>query len=857
MKTYLGIITVVLAIVMSTEACVGSQRNPSLSEIEISNLEADYKFHLENKSELSEYKLTLVMSWNISEGVDYDGILVRLTDSESQPQLRKRRFIPPPPPPVINTTPSSCNNKTLWTVDSNGTSVECQVPCKGILSEPCLYSQVCAQLANNFTSLPKNQRKLEMPIEFGRVYRFKMMVYKEWSIGHEVEFKLTEIVSFCRHELITNHKVDETLAHQFCSDEQDIAKNTYFSGPPANLEIFKEYRDMSINRGVVELRWSDPHDLLPNVTVLSYAVFASKGEPNRGTVFASEKSADGNYTVLKITNIKFGEEVEVRITPYTDNCDGCTNYGFPGVKLFKFSDIDACKGDNITEPYCHSAAICHDFPSSNESSASCTCGVGYEGNGIAYAGGEGCVDYDACAARNVSNHTCHPYAFCKDLQAPSMGANCSCPADFVGDGYRSGSGCTKLSLIIALGVGLPAVALVVVAVLAVLWKMRLYKKRQIEKKMSHFFSTPDVNYTSSISKSIFMNKNTMETQDNGVFGKKWELDRNSIELKGVIGRGNFGVVYRGLYTAEGEEKSVAVKMTPENPSESIRQSFLAEISLITSIGLHENLIGMIGCCTAGDPQKPIYLVSQFMKYGDLLHFLWDAREESNRLKDPIYNLTELGIYHIAAQVANGMQYLSENKFIHGDIAARNILVDEGLKCKISDFGLANDVYRYGMIKGAAEKTVPLKWVSPERMMAGKVPITWRSDVWSFGILLYEAITLGASPYPEIPRDEIFDKLKSGYRMKQPESCSLYLYNIMLKCWEWKPLKRPTFKQLVDDMKPPSLQDSEHYVNIVAMVPTLDALEEEGSSTSQSIGVSRHLDITPPHQNGDLNGSLVV
>uniref|UniRef100_H2Y4U1 Protein kinase domain-containing protein n=1 Tax=Ciona savignyi TaxID=51511 RepID=H2Y4U1_CIOSA len=175
-----------------------------------------------------------------------------------------------------------------------------------------------------------------------------------------------------------------------------------------------------------------------------------------------------------------------------------------------------------------------------------------------------------------------------------------------------------------------------------------------------------------------------------------------------------------------------------------------------NVGDHPNVLKVIGCCTT---MKPIMLVTEFLKYGDLLHFLWDSREVTKCDKDPAYHVTEKSLLQMAHQVATGMDYLTKSRIIHGDLAARNILVGEELTCKISDFGLANDVYRYGAIHGKSERCVPFKWISPERMMAGKLPITSKSDVWSFGNLMYEMITLGCMPHPDIESDKLLNKLK--------------------------------------------------------------------------------------------------
>lgn len=198
-----------------------------------------------------------------------------------------------------------------------------------------------------------------------------------------------------------------------------------------------------------------------------------------------------------------------------------------------------------------------------------------------------------------------------------------------------------------------------------------------------------------------------------------------------------------------------------------RNEFLSEIFLMTSLEQHENVVNVIGFCCQGNQTS---LVMEWMEHGDLLHFLWNVREPQD--KDDIFKLTHKDALYICHQVASGLLYLSTMKIIHGDIAARNILVGHNLNCKISDFGLANDVYKYGAIKDRVERKVPYKWVSPERMMFGEMPITWRSDVWSFGIVMYEIYTLGGSPYSGTVQSQLLTKLRSGYRMARPPLCTI-------------------------------------------------------------------------------------
>lgn len=158
-----------------------------------------------------------------------------------------------------------------------------------------------------------------------------------------------------------------------------------------------------------------------------------------------------------------------------------------------------------------------------------------------------------------------------------------------------------------------------------------------------------------------------------------------------------------------------------------------------------------------------------------------------------------------------MEFLSSNKVIHRDLAARNVLVGEGEKCKVTDFGMARDVYGDDIYKKKSRGRLPVKWTAYEALLYGTY--TTQSDVWSFGVVLYEIFTVGGCPYPGIEGREIANKLKNGYRMPKPKHIDQNLYDLMLQCWQQKPNERPTFSVLKDTMAD-MLQNNNHtYANM--------------------------------------------
>ena len=204
--------------------------------------------------------------------------------------------------------------------------------------------------------------------------------------------------------------------------------------------------------------------------------------------------------------------------------------------------------------------------------------------------------------------------------------------------------------------------------------------------------------------------------------------------------------------------------------------FLEEAALMKKLR-HPNLIQLYAVCTK---EEPIYIITELMKHGSLLEYL---RGDGHSLK--LRQLIDMG-----TQVASGMAYLEEKNYIHQDLAARNILVGENRICKVADYGLAR------VIDEDANKlnNFPLnKWTAPE--VALYSCFTIKSDVWSFGILLYELITYGQFPYPGMDNVQVLTVLQTGYRMQCPMGCPELLYEIMRDCWRDDATSRPTFETL--------------------------------------------------------------
>ncbi|XP_067401137.1 fibroblast growth factor receptor 1 isoform X3 [Emydura macquarii macquarii] len=285
---------------------------------------------------------------------------------------------------------------------------------------------------------------------------------------------------------------------------------------------------------------------------------------------------------------------------------------------------------------------------------------------------------------------------------------------------------------------------------------------------------------------------------------RWELPRDRLILSKPLGEGCFGQVV--LAEAIGLDKDkpnrvtkVAVKMLKSDATEKDLSDLISEMEMMKMIGKHKNIINLLGACTQ---DGPLYVIVEYASKGNLREYLQARRPPGmeycyNPTHIPDEQLSFKDLVSCAYQVARGMEYLASKKCIHRDLAARNVLVTEDNVMKIADFGLARDIHHIDYYKKTTNGRLPVKWMAPEALFDRIY--THQSDVWSFGVLLWEIFTLGGSPYPGVPVEELFKLLKEGHRMDKPSNCTNELYMMMRDCWHAVPSQRPTFKQLVEDL----------------------------------------------------------
>uniref|UniRef100_A0AAQ4PUZ2 Fibroblast growth factor receptor n=1 Tax=Gasterosteus aculeatus aculeatus TaxID=481459 RepID=A0AAQ4PUZ2_GASAC len=276
---------------------------------------------------------------------------------------------------------------------------------------------------------------------------------------------------------------------------------------------------------------------------------------------------------------------------------------------------------------------------------------------------------------------------------------------------------------------------------------------------------------------------------------RWELPRDRLVLGKPLGEGCFGLVVMGEALGLDKEKQnrvtkVAVKMLKSDATEKDLSDLISEMEMMKIIGKHKNIINLLGACTQ---DGPLYVIVEYASKGNLREYLRARRPPGmeycyNPDQVPVETMSIKDLVSCAYQVARGMEYLSSKKCIHRDLAARNVLVTEDNVMKIADFGLARDIHHIDYYKKTTNGRLPVKWMAPEALFDRIY--TNQSDVWSFGVLLWEIFTLGGSPYPGVPVEELFKLLKEGNTTHLKSN---------MDCWHAVPSHRPTFKQLVEDL----------------------------------------------------------
>lgn len=380
------------------------------------------------------------------------------------------------------------------------------------------------------------------------------------------------------------------------------------------------------------------------------------------------------------------------------------------------------------------------------------------------------------------------------------------------------------------------------------------------------------------------------------YNEKWEFPRNNLQFGKTLGAGAFGKVVEATAFGLGKEDAVlkvAVKMLKSTAHSDEKEALMSELKIMSHLGQHNNIVNLLGACTHGGP---VLVITEYCCYGDLLNFLRrkaeatlgpslspgqdpgyknihvekkysrrdsgfssqgvdtyvEMRPVSTSSSDDSFSEQDMDkdgwplelwdLLHFSSQVAQGMSFLASKNCIHRDVAARNVLLTSGRVAKIGDFGLARDIMNDSnyIVKGNAR--LPVKWMAPESIF--DCVYTVQSDVWSYGILLWEIFSLGLNPYPGILVNSKFYKLvKDGYQMAQPAFAPKNIYSIMQACWALEPTHRPTFQQICSLLQEQAQESREQAYTNLPSSPSRGSEPEE--SSSEQLACCEQGDIAQP------------
>lgn len=272
-----------------------------------------------------------------------------------------------------------------------------------------------------------------------------------------------------------------------------------------------------------------------------------------------------------------------------------------------------------------------------------------------------------------------------------------------------------------------------------------------------------------------------------------EYHLSNIKFLDELGEGAFGKVYKGELVVPGKRTlMVAIKTLKENATPKTVSEFKREVELMSELH-HPNIICLMGVCLT----NRLCMLFEYMAHGDLHEFLIsrsptsDIKQHEDESSSP--PLEQNDLINIAIQIAAGMEYLCSHHFVHRDLATRNCLVGDNLTVKISDFGLSRDIYSSDYYRVQKSALLPIRWMSPESILYGKFTI--ESDIWSFGVVLWEIFSYGLQPYYAHTNQDVVNMIRSHQVLSCPEGCPSRVYALMIECWNQIPIRRPQFSEI--------------------------------------------------------------
>ncbi|XP_072049863.1 uncharacterized protein [Amphiura filiformis] len=270
-----------------------------------------------------------------------------------------------------------------------------------------------------------------------------------------------------------------------------------------------------------------------------------------------------------------------------------------------------------------------------------------------------------------------------------------------------------------------------------------------------------------------------------------EISRSHVIMQERIGEGAFGDVYKAqAYGVTSKPiTTVAVKILKD--PKMADTDFKNELKVLMTFEPHPNIIQLMGVCTEGEPY---FLVLEFAEMGDLRAFLHAQRTGTGKKK-----LNPNQLITFAVEIATGMEYIESKLCVHRDLATRNVLLGSDLVCKLSDFGLARNVALKQEYQMQSDAPVPVRWMAPESIRDNTY--SSKSDVFSFGVLCWELVTMGSHPWGGYKGSEVIKMVLHGQRLEKPDHCSVEMYDvIMASCWQDNPARRPGFANLKQQLQ---------------------------------------------------------
>ncbi|XP_023326697.1 uncharacterized protein LOC111700109 isoform X2 [Eurytemora carolleeae] len=274
---------------------------------------------------------------------------------------------------------------------------------------------------------------------------------------------------------------------------------------------------------------------------------------------------------------------------------------------------------------------------------------------------------------------------------------------------------------------------------------------------------------------------------------EWEIPRDRVVINRKLGEGAFGTVYGGeCFFDEKGWVAVAVKTLKVGSTNDVKIDFLSEAEMMKRFE-HRNIVKLLGVCTRNEP---VYTVMEYMLYGDLKTYLLARRHLVNeRNREELDEVSNRRLTSMALDIARGLAYLADLKYVHRDVACRNCLVNGSRAVKLADFGMTRAMFESDYYRFSRRGMLPVRWMSPESLADGL--FTPSSDIWSFGVLLYEIITFGSFPFQGLSNNQVLEQVKSGITLTVPSGIKTQLENLLKLCWRIEPTKRPTAAEIVE------------------------------------------------------------